>query len=443
MLKKIFFLPVLILFIFVSCNWGGGSKTVNRPGTLDKTYGSGGIVISPEEAGSMDPGFRAGVILADGKFLAAAGAFGDDGWRGLIFRYQTNGALDTSFGSSGIASSSVEFTALAVDADGLIYAGGQYAVSGYKAALARFTAVGTPDTSFSDNGIYVDSYLTGGVFNKILPLPGGKILAAGWGDITSPNKRIDILMRLNSDGTVDTDFGTDGYVSFTLLVDGNYGQIMDIAIDAQDRIIVAGDISFMPFAGRVSSEGVFDDTFGETDGGVKSSMLYESLVSGTYANGRLDAVKIVGDGLFFAGNMRGGPNWNNTDGYYPVIIKAASDGSLSEGFGEGGLLLFEELLGLGNIKTLIYDNDNLYAGGFVDTSTSEGFIIKTDLAGSLNTAFGSEGVVKLHDIIPGFVPNMTNTYVNGLYADGNSKLTAWGYYYDDNGDQGFIMRFWK
>jgi len=97
----------------------------NRDGSLDPTFGKGGVVVSDSIAEAS-----ASALQADGKILvgssSAASSF-------TVSRYNTDGSIDAAFGTGGVAQADfsrpdaniiANLTALAIQRDGRIVAGG-------------------------------------------------------------------------------------------------------------------------------------------------------------------------------------------------------------------------------------------------------------------------------------------------------------------------------
>lgn len=138
-------------------------------GELDTTFGTDGKVVTPLP-GSHDSA-RALVIQPDGK-IVAAGFFtpptssDSTGQNPVIVRYNSDGSVDTSFGTNGIASLNftpsqfsgsqlLAITALALQSNGGIVAGGptlspnNFEIFG----VVRFSSTGVLDTTFGDHGL--------------------------------------------------------------------------------------------------------------------------------------------------------------------------------------------------------------------------------------------------------------------------------------------------
>ena len=147
------------------------------------------------------------LLQPDGR-LIAIGDSSFDGFRAL--RYTSDGVLDPSFGTSGIATADIriggtEFADAAVlQPDGKVVAAGYTYFPGPAAfALVRFDSDGTLDASFGIAGVVTTAFGgDGGLIHALALQSDGKLVAAG-----SP---LYTLARYLADGTLDPSFGTGG-----------------------------------------------------------------------------------------------------------------------------------------------------------------------------------------------------------------------------------------
>ena len=135
----------------------------NTDGTLDISFGNGGKVRTYFPGLAAVP--SSVVIQPDGKIVVAGGAFPLFTFPGdfEVVRYNTNGSLDTSFGDGGIVTTIFPAGSYAFDvalqSDGKIIAAGTHFVdfdpgesSDTDFALARYNPDGTPDATFGVGG---------------------------------------------------------------------------------------------------------------------------------------------------------------------------------------------------------------------------------------------------------------------------------------------------
>ncbi|MFO1484682.1 MAG: choice-of-anchor D domain-containing protein [Verrucomicrobiaceae bacterium] len=201
-------------------------------------------------AGKPESGFNAGLdghviataLQPDGKILLG-GSFWNAQPTGSpspvprfrILRLNADGTLDPAFNPN--ASSWVH--AIAVQRDGKILVGGEFMSlqpggganpTFTRKRLARLNADGTVDESF--NTAINDQDPNNGVIRCILPLPDGKILIGGnFTQINDGSGAVtrNFIARLNSDGSLDTDFNP-----------GTNGEVFTMAVDAENKILLGG-----------------------------------------------------------------------------------------------------------------------------------------------------------------------------------------------------------
>src|SRR5437763_14108120 len=163
----------------------------NTDGTLDTTFGRGGKVRTDFPGLAAVP--SAVVIQADGKIVVAGGAFPLFTFAGnfQVVRYNSNGSLDRSFGNGGIVTTTFPEGSYAFDValqpDGKIIAAGTVFVdfnpgemSDTDFALARYNSDGSLDTTFGNGGmVTTDFFGNEDDAFSILIQPDGKIVAVG------------------------------------------------------------------------------------------------------------------------------------------------------------------------------------------------------------------------------------------------------------------------
>jgi len=188
----------------------------NTDGSLDTTFDGDGIVITDVGIGVVDDDYCRGLgIQPDGKIVIAGRAIVSPTTYGLVvIRYNTNGSLDTTFDGDGKAwlemAEIVDMYSFALQPDGKILAGGRSYLNGFNGLIARFNSNGSVDTSFGTNGRTSASLK--GVFSLALQ-SDGKIIAGGSSG-PDPTLPAFAIARLNSDGSLDSSFGTSGVATY-------------------------------------------------------------------------------------------------------------------------------------------------------------------------------------------------------------------------------------
>jgi uncharacterized delta-60 repeat protein len=246
-------------------------------GTLDTTFGASGVVVS--NVNNRTQKAYGVLVQPDGKILVLAygnvyGPSTAPQYDVILFRYNSDGSPDTTFGTSGVAlitgNSSPVFsrsvTGFALQSDGKIVVvgvGQSTALNTDDFAVARFNADGTVDTTFGTNGWNVTDH--GGLEDAygVALQADGSIVVVGSSSATADAQ---LLARYTPAGQLDPTFGVSGWVSTDLhwgIRDAAYG----VVIDSAGRIITSGgtQVPGNPLTvvlTRYLPSGTVDTTFG-------------------------------------------------------------------------------------------------------------------------------------------------------------------------------------
>ena len=234
----------------------------NPDGSLDGTFGSGGIVAT---SFGVDVFGRAVAIQSDGKIVVTGIVELGCCPRIGVVRYNTDGSLDSSFGSGGIVSTSVGDDAIAEDL--VVQSDGKIVVVGFSSSsvsasliVVRYNSDGSLDDTFAGDGVFLQQNARGAA---VALQSDGKIVAAGLGNANS-----DFLVeRLNTDGSPDTSFGTGGIV--TTDMNGDNDAAEGVAIQPDGKIVAVGwttkQAKFGGALARYNTDGSLDTSF-DSDG---------------------------------------------------------------------------------------------------------------------------------------------------------------------------------
>lgn len=147
------------------------------------------------------------LVQADGKIIATdlVGSRGDV----ALYRFNTDGSLDRSFDGDGVVISKLGiFTSPGtLQKDGKIIVSAKDPVIQGRSILLRFNTNGTIDKSFGGGDGVADSGLGYGTLTAIIQQPNGKLLLAGYAASSRDAEGDFSLARLNADGSRDTSFG--------------------------------------------------------------------------------------------------------------------------------------------------------------------------------------------------------------------------------------------
>lgn len=304
---------------------------LNTNGSLDTTFGSSGLTRS-DLGSSSDDKLNSSTKQSDGKILLS----GQSNNGIALARYNANGTLDTSFNSNGLISGvngllisltntsetgycaavssaghitlvgelasgnnnsfAAQFTsggaarlltfgllgyrtydfgsgaddglktARSDSADRIVVSGYRIASGAKRAVIARTQLAGNLDSSFGSNGVATADLSGTGHNNELFDFAfqsDGKIVAVGITNNASNNQDV-VAIRLNTNGSFDTSFGSSGIVRLDL--GSNVDTATSVAIDANGKILVAGNTQYngnlAPALIRLNSNGARDISFG-------------------------------------------------------------------------------------------------------------------------------------------------------------------------------------
>jgi uncharacterized delta-60 repeat protein len=229
---------------------------MNTDGALDDTFSSDGIASYRVDSQVFDGDMA---LLADGSIVAAAGNF-DDSW---LVRFDANGTRDATFGGTGsIVRTNRRIRSLVADGDGFLEIA---ASSTFRVFVSRYDAVGALDPSFAGDGRRRYELPSVDFPNDAIVDAQGRILisAAGLGSrrcfLTSG-----AVARLTPEGAVDATFSEDGVAL------RGCRAWRAVEIEADGDVIVGGiewagggDGEYTLILARLDPAGAKDPTFGD------------------------------------------------------------------------------------------------------------------------------------------------------------------------------------
>jgi uncharacterized delta-60 repeat protein len=255
--------------ILVGGAGGGGFALVrlNTDGSLDTSFGTRGNV-SANPSGSKN-GSGHGWYLAIQRVPAITGEerIVLAGWSKLssndnsdwtLMRFRSNGAVDTTFGTSGIVKTYFsgfgdQARMVQIDSSNRIVVAGitngaSSSCGAYigDVAVARYTQNGSLDGSFAGGKQVLDIY--GGsdiLLHGLVIQADGKILNLGTTQSSDRSKTFLMLVRLNADGSRDSSFGLLGNGVVTTDLYGIQSWGLALALSATDGKIVAAGGAYL------------------------------------------------------------------------------------------------------------------------------------------------------------------------------------------------------
>ena len=387
-------LSAIFLFLLISIF---NISAFAAAGDLDTTFGNGGKVIAPIGKISSDQAFTS-AIQSDGKIVVAGRTYPGPNLDYLLSRINPDGSLDTTFGQNGIVSKRIEdenlrreavkfplITSIAIQPDGKIVAGGYFLYDSVGNLgvynlnfFIRLNPDGSFDTTFSDDGLSVQTNHTTFFLQSIALQADGKIVALENREIGEMS-----IMRLNADGTMDTSFGNNNSGNLILFNEGNINIGYDIAVQPDGKIISVGYNETEILASRLNSDGTFDTTF-DGDGKVSTG------VNGLALKAR--SVELQTDGKIVVAGYTSETTANNA-----VIVRYNADGSLDNTFDSDGIAI--QTIAANQtiiLSTKVQSNGKILIGGY-SSETSGDFdftLARFNSDGSFDPTFDADGIVK-------------------------------------------------
>jgi uncharacterized delta-60 repeat protein len=366
-----------------------------QAGNLDTSFGTNGIVTT---AGSAS----AAALQSDGKILVAGATSNGP----AVLRYNSNGTLDSSFGTAGQVTFNNNGAGAAFAV--AIQSGGKILVAAPSSELSleilRLNTNGSLDTSFGSQGVEilpnVRLFLGPGT-GTVTPLTDGKILVVA----QSLGLGVVVFERLLSNGTPDSTFGTSGAAPLVTncLASGlqSSGEILVLAgntlggavaryetngnldatfggagqaasfgtagaidvIESTNEFLVGGNLVTAPSSQgsttsflvvRYTANGNIDTTFGSN--GITTA----SFPGNTY--NLATAVALQSNGDIVAGGLTG-PSYSSTADFDFALARFTASGALDTTFGASGLVTTTIGTKGSSINTLLIQDGKILAVG--------------------------------------------------------------------------------
>ncbi|TSA59812.1 MAG: hypothetical protein D4R41_02625 [Sediminibacterium sp.] len=370
---------------------------------MSTTHNSVKNIIITDFFGGYDQGQSVAVQLLDNKILLGGYTIVDSANSDFAMaRYNSNGSLDTTFSSDGKVVATI--VASIDEANSVIFQPlyDKILLGGWTKGfnnnidffIMRYNSDGTLDNSFSDDGIVVTN------FASVLPDKGqsiavqtvsgdSKILLAGFSYIASNSNFA--LARYNSDGSLDTTFGSSGIVTTDF---GSIDEGSSVTVDSVGKILLGGymhnsngtvDFALVRYD---SVTGVLDPSFGQSSTGKVTTPL--GIPGVNFAYGYSVAIDTSGN-ILLGGSSRS-QNGNRSDF---AIVRYLSTGFLDTSFGGDGIVttdvgMYDE----GRSVAVDGDGKILLGGSTVNGDGNSDFtLLRYNKDGTLDTMFGGNGIV--------------------------------------------------
>jgi uncharacterized delta-60 repeat protein len=321
--------------------------------------------------------------------------------------------LDTSFNETGSIlfnyGEDPYFTEMKFTSDGKqLLAGTNSNGSDNDVVLLQLNSDGSVDTSFGDEGYATLDFGYSESLKSIAIDSLGRIIISLF---YYADQAYSVVARLKSDGSLDTSFGVLGSV----ILEVEEASFKEAVVDSQDRIVVVGHHWNEAYVVRLTSSGGYDNTFG-----VSGYVTYEVGDWYCYAyNVLIDSQERI---VFMATQ-----SLNEIKSIF--IGRLLDNGALDTSFSGDGKATFTNLAaenGMSASDIAINQADEIFAIGSAAIEINDevvgyrSMLVKIDENGSVDETFGNSG------------------YVNTISADFNEAMLNYGHIQIDSFDNLFI-----
>jgi uncharacterized delta-60 repeat protein len=375
-----------------------------QPGDLDNTFNSSDLGFSFGEG--FNGAVQAIIVQNDGKYLLGGDFTIYNGQtRNRIIRLNPDGSIDNTFNPGTGFNNSV--FGLAIQSDGKILAGGSF--TSYNGTsrnrIIRLNTNGTIDTDFNPGTGFNNTV------NAITIQADQKILVGGQFATFNGAARA-FIARLESNGTLDTsiDFGTGFSAS---------ANIRSIAVQADNKILIGG--VFTTYNGSSANRIVRIEANGTLDA---------SFAIGTGAQSTVEDIKILQDGKIYLSGAFTSFNGIGRN----RIVRLEANGAIDNAFNPGsgfastvtsiGIQSDGKIVAVGSFATFNGIASNriarINANGSLDTDFNIG-------SGFNNTTINKVIILNDGKILAGggqtFFNGSAMAYLGRLNADGTRDFT--------------------
>ncbi|HMF12493.1 MAG TPA: delta-60 repeat domain-containing protein, partial [Gemmataceae bacterium] len=409
-------------------------------GFLDTGFGPpNGYVVTypnPSSPSRRPPVGNAVAVQPDGKIVVAGGANNAPGWASLaVLRYNPDGSLDNTFASGGLALNTLAtfqsgdgpagygsawLSAVAIQSDGKIVVAGSRLISvntkvfptqfDFEWVIERYNTNGTLDTTFGGGkhptGVVQENLSSGYDYANALQIQpwDGKIVVVG-----SKSQGTVTLARFNANGTLDSTFGSGGFVYYGGASAGS------LALQPDHDIVLAGSANNQLLILRYSAAGSLDTSFNGS-GSVNTGPL-----------GGANSVVLQSDGsIVVAGSSQG----------VAAFERFTSTGAVDTAFGNNGTSVISGLSYASALAIHPNTGGEFDVAGVLETSSTDwsAAVARLQSNGNLDTSFGANAGLSSY-----FEPHSYTLAFNGMALQSDGNIVVTGKITVSNGPNGILV----
>ena len=283
---------------------------------------------------------------------------------------------------------------------------------------AAWAAPGDPDTSFSGDGFHLADFPGGQVddANAIFVQSNGRILIGG--SVGTGSARDSAMLRLRANGTEDTSFDGDGFLTLDFRGVGGFDEVNGIAQQPDGKIVTVSSAELADGSGmriavaRFRADGTLDSSF---SGDGKLLVGFSGFDEAFGAS-----VVLTERGKILVG---GGAGDTGSEDWVFAVVRIRSNGRIDRGYGGGdGRVTTNFGVGDDGIDELVLQPDGrLLAAGWMDNAASDDLrsaFARYRSGGALDPSFSGDGKRAIN------VSDTANDEVQGLALRKDGKIVA-------------------
>lgn len=409
-------------FTFLFLSFIISSVSIGQDGKLETTFGTNGTKLISSGTGNAE---ILG-ILKDGNSLIGVGFSRVGNFDKIaMVKMDLNGNMDATFGQNGLltfpfGSGHARASSIIQQPDGkYLVAGWARYVNKDEYVIIRLLQNGSLDSSFGTNGlakgVFSNSSFAEDEIAQIALLSDNKIVIAG----RSYNGQNDdgFVACFNTDGSLNKNFGTDGFLIIEFDVIPPSESVRAFAIDKSDNIYLGGDVATgfntedAFFIMKLNKDGVKDTSFGTN--GVVTKVLSANIVAG------LNTMEIDAKGRILTGG--GAFDTDELDNNY-FLTRYNPNGTPDMSFGQNGQVILARSANESISDLIVFPSGLIIAAGSTGGFPSSFAMVRLFENGSQDMSFGTNGW-SIEKITNDFNSIKSVVYSDGfIYAGGTSRV---------------------
>lgn len=379
---------LLVIAALVSLAVSASVAFAQTRGAIDTSFGTSGIATNTTVTGSV----HSLVAVGDGKVLGAGDCTTGFGGGSCLYRWTSAGVADTTFGINGVAYvlANATYPKIAVRPDGRIVVAGNCGTPS-AICVAQSNANGTAfDPGFAGGSFTtlvqpsVGGY-TGVRVEELALQPDGKLLVGGTCGTTFPAASFCVI-RLHPGAQIDTTFGTSPH-QWSTTTPGAGDALRKLTLLPDGRYLASGDCGSGAAASRICVLRYFGN------GSFQSSFTVD--LANRYDNVR--DVRIVGNFVTMSGLTQDASlsPWSILSArhelYSPFGAVDTSYGGTYPTSGLGGGVNIDSSNDGGSYATLVMNDGGIIYAGYCNGGSSLLCLARLAPNGTLDSSFGVGG----------------------------------------------------